>query len=271
VAKFSNSIVCSGNPTYFYDKSKPGDTIDNYWHWTFGEPASAKDTSLSQNPVHRYKNEGNYNVKLMVRDRNGCSDTTDSTITVHPTPVSAFTLIDKYQGKNGIILLNNQSVGAESYYWDFGDGQTSTDQNPVVTYDLDGSYLISLVSTNLFKCSDTTFYKYELIFDGLYVPNAFSPTNPSSSVKLFKPVGVNLKDYHIMVFDNWGHLMWESRKLDVHGSPEEGWDGTFNGVLMPLGVYAWKVDAVFIDGTIWKGADIGKGEYKSIGTVTLLR
>ncbi len=271
VAKFSNSIACSGDPTKFYDRSKPGDTIEGYWHWTFGDASSKKDTSLFQNPVFRYKKAGNYIVKLLVRDLNGCSDTADSTITVNVTPLSAFTLTENFEGRNGVIQLNNQSSGADSYSWDFGNGQTSTDENPVATYSLDGSYMISLVSTNRYNCSDTTFYKYELIFHGLYIPNAFSPTNPSSPVRLFKPVGINLKDYHIMVFDNWGHLMWESTKIDVHGSPEQGWDGYYKGALMPEGVYMWKINATFMDNSIWKGSDIGKGEAKTIGTVTLIR
>ena len=90
-------------------------------------------------------------------------------------------------------------------------------------------------------------------------------------MKLFQPVGVNLKEYHIQVFDNWGHLMWESTALDPQGKPTEGWDGTYKGRLMPQGVYAWKVTAVFINDVMWKGSDIGMGEYKTIGTVTLIR
>ena len=210
-------------------------------------------------------------MKLLVRDLHGCADTVDSTITVNITPVSVFTVTDNFEGKNGIIQLNNHSSGADSYSWDFGNGHTSTDENPVVTYSLDGSYVISLVATNRYYCSDTTFYRYELIFHGLYIPNAFSPTNPSSPVKLFKPVGINLKDYHIMVFDNWGHLMWESTKIDVHGSPEQGWDGYYKGALMPEGVYMWKINATFMDNSIWNGSEISKGEAKNIGTVILIR
>jgi hypothetical protein len=271
VARFSNSNACSDNPIYFHDRSKVGDTLESYWYWTFGDASSKKDTSLLKNPVYSYKKAGNYNVKLIVRDLNGCSDTIDSTVTVKLSPVSAFTFTDNYEGKNGMILMNNQSSGADSYLWNFGDGQTSTDENPAVKYSLDGSYLISLVATNQYHCSDTSFYRYELIFHGLYVPNAFSPTNPSLPVKLFKPVGVNLRDYHIMVFTSWGQLVWESDRLDVHGSPEEGWDGFYRGQLMPEGVYMWKVIATFIDGTTWTGSDIGKGEVKNIGTVMLIR
>ncbi len=65
--------------------------------------------------------------------------------------------------------------------------------------------------------------------------------------------------------------MWESDQLDSHGRPTEGWDGNVNGAPMKEGTYAWKVIAVFTDDSIWQGADIGKGEYKSIGTVTLIR
>jgi hypothetical protein len=59
--------------------------------------------------------------------------------------------------------------------------------------------------------------------------------------------------------------------LDSQGKPEEGWDGTLNGQLMPMGVDMWKASAIFIDDTIWQGSDIGKGDFKTFGTVTLLR
>ena len=69
----------------------------------------------------------------------------------------------------------------------------------------------------------------------------------------------------------WGHLLWESSKIDSEGRPLEGWDGTYNGTLMPQGTYMWKASAVFIDDTIWQGSDIGTGEYKTVGTVSLIR
>src|ERR1039457_3630648 len=57
-AKFSNSVACSGNPTYFYDKSILGDTIAGYWNWNFGDITSNKDSSLLQNPNHIYDTTG---------------------------------------------------------------------------------------------------------------------------------------------------------------------------------------------------------------------
>jgi len=65
--------------------------------------------------------------------------------------------------------------------------------------------------------------------------------------------------------------MWESTKLDNQGRPAEAWDGKFNGELMPQGNYMWKVSATFIDDSPWEGGDIGKGDYSTMGTLTLIR
>lgn len=125
---------------------------------------------------------------------------------------------------------------------------------------------------NDFGCTDTTYYEYKILFRGLFVPNAFAPNSGNLAVRLFKPVGINLKTYHIMVFDAGGHLMWESNKLDNNGAPLEGWDGTVNGVLMPQGNYFWKATATFIDDSSWTGSDTGvKGGGGTMGTVILLR
>jgi hypothetical protein len=75
-----------------------------------------------------------------------------------------------------------------------------------------------------------------------------------------------------MVFDKWGHLLWESIKVDeTTGQPSEGWDGTFNGELMPQDVYMWKINAKFINGKVWEGSDSGTGSNSTMGTVTLIR
>ena len=141
----------------------------------------------------------------------------------------------------------------------------------MTTYTKDGTYIIELVAANEFGCTDTSSYQYEMLFKGLWVPNAFSPTNSNLALRLFKPVGRNLKQYNIQVYAVGGHLLWESNKLDPEGRPLEGWDGTYNGKMMPQATYMWIIKASFIDGTVWEGSDIGKGEYKNMGTVSLIR
>jgi len=272
-AIFNHSIACSGKPTYFTDSSQMADTahIIN-WVWNFGEVSSDKDTSHLKDPLHQYKTDGEYVVRLIVKDQHGCYDTVDSTVIVHITPVSSFIYSDNINNMTGKLQFTNKSSGADSYFWNFGNGQTSTDVNPVVTYSNDGTFLIMLISSNQFNCFDTTYYTYEFIFKGLYIPNAFSPTSLGTGANLFTPVGVNLKQFQIEVFDGWGHMLWSSVALDAQGKPTESWDGKdSNGVLYPSGTYMWKAKATFIDNTIWEGSDIGKGSAKTIGTVTLIR
>ncbi|HPS73667.1 MAG TPA: PKD domain-containing protein, partial [Bacteroidales bacterium] len=270
-ARFGNTVACEGDPTYFTDMSQTSDTTFGGWNWNFGVPSLVLDTSTLRNPSYIYPATGDFTVQLIVQDYNGCRDTVDSTVTVSTTPLSNFKIIDKIDNMTGKIQLKNESTGATGYWWDFGNGKTSEDANPTVTYTEDGTYTIMLVSMNDFGCLDTTYYEYDVLFKGLYIPNAFAPSSINLGVMLFKPVGMNLKKYHIQVFNVWGEMLWESTLLDSDGRPTEGWDGKYNGNLMPSGTYIWKVEASFIDDSQWDGNDIGKGDLETMGTVTLVR
>jgi hypothetical protein len=273
-AIFDHSNACSGNPTYFTDKSLIADTANIVnWFWNFGETGANKDTSILKDPMHQYKTEGDYLVRLIIKDRHGCYDTVDSTVKVNVTPTSSFTFRDNTNNMTGKLQFSNKSNGADTYFWDFGNGQTSTDENPIVTFNNDGTFLIMLISKNQFNCSDTTYYRYEFKFKGLYIPNAFAPSYLGTGANVFQPIGINLKQFKIEVFDGWGHRLWSSTALDpLTGSPTESWNGMDeNKVLYPPGTYLWKATATFIDNSIWEGSDIGKGQYSTFGTVTLIR
>lgn len=272
-AIFDHSNACSGNPTYFTDKSLIADTANiANWFWNFGETGANKDTSMLKDPIHQYKTDGDFLVRLIVKDQHGCYDTVDSTVRVNITPTSSFTFTENINNMTGKLQFSNKSNGADTYFWNFGNGQTSTEENPVITYANDGTFLIMLISNNQFNCSDTTYYRYEFIFKGLYIPNAFAPSYLGSGANVFLPIGINLKQFKIEVFDSWGHMLWSSIALDALGRPTESWNGMdSNNTLYPSGTYMWKANATFIDNTIWEGSDIGKGQYKTFGTVTLIR
>jgi PKD repeat protein len=274
VAHYDNTAACTGDPTFFSDKTEK--SLDTaavvFWRWSFGDLTTMKDTSQLQNPKWTYPSTGDYSVRMIVRDHYGCIDTIDSTVRVNVTPLSSFTVENGYNGKQGQVKMNNATTGASSYNWDFGNDKYSTEENPVALFTDDGTYTIMLISTNEFNCADTTYYTYELLFKGLYVPNAFSPSGTNLGVRLFQPIGINLKQYRVTVFDMWGHQMWESTKLDDQGKPTEGWDGTFEGQLMPQGNYMWRISASFVDDSQWEGSDIGVStSQKTMGTVTLIR
>ncbi|HKK10926.1 MAG TPA: hypothetical protein VJ939_08815, partial [Bacteroidales bacterium] len=100
------------------------------------------------------------------------------------------------------------------------------------------------------------------------------PNNPHAGVRNFQPVGINLESYHMQVYDVRGNLLWETRELDDAGSPAASWDGTFEGEPLPQGVYVWKAEGMFRDGTVWDGDEVGTstlGSGKRYGTITLIR
>jgi PKD repeat protein len=276
-AAFTNSTPCERYDIQFFDHSVPGDTNIAKWWWTLGDPMHQYDTLYTSTVSSRFDSAGTYLTFLKVQDHYGCTDTVYAPVTVLPSPIAAFTITDNIDGKEGKIRLNNESSDdAKGFKWIFGNGKTSTEVTPVVTYTSDTQpYTIELITWNAALCYDTTRLTYEFMFDNLFVPNAFSPTNLNGGLgcREFKPKGMNLKDYHVMVFDKWGHLLWESKLLtdDGKGMPADSWDGTFNGEPMAQDVYMWKISATFKNGKTWEGSDAGKGSTTTMGTVTLIR
>ena len=276
-SNLSNS--CAGFPTYFFDVSDTVNAALIKWQWVFMDTILIKYDTL-QHPNYLFATKGNHRVQLTITDKNGCQDTVLKPVITYPVTVSAFEIMEDYENIQGRIHLINKTLNANGYEWDFGNGITSIEKEPTITYDpVDiykiNTYNIKLISYIYSQCPDTLKKDYNLLFKGLYVPNAFSPTNLMVGVQLFKPVGMNIETYLVEVYDSWGKLLWSSTKLDLNGSPEEGWDGTApNGKLLPQDVYVWRISAVFKDGTVWNSKNAGDHTNipeKTYGTVTLLR
>lgn len=280
-AEFIADVACLDKQTFFYDESIDGGAAISAWNWNFGNPLSIIDTSYQENPVYTYSTTGTYNVNLIITDLNQCKDTVTNQIDVFENPIAGFEIDDNYENQQGQINFVNTSSDALTYYWDFGDGQSSEEENPTITYYEDGIYTITLIVANEDNCLDTISYPYEMMYTTLYVPNAFAPgdsdgiyTPAMAEDAAFIIKGVNLSQYQVAVYDAWGTVVWKSDAL-IDGQPAESWNGHYNGnanmELCPSGVYTWKVTAIFRDGTVWKGSNNGDNNTKPYGTVTLIR
>ena len=170
-------------------------------------------------------------------------------------PVADFTALPEDIIINSEVNFVNQSSGATSYYWDLGNGETSTETNPVTTYPDDGKIDVMLVAYNASGCADTTTQTIivhpEMIF---FVPNAFTP-NGDGKNDYFAGDGVGVKFYKLLIFDRWGHVIFESDDQRLK------WDGRINGTPAPEDVYVWKYELRGYDQT----------EFKRIGHVSLIR
>lgn len=256
--------------TYFTDESQGDSSQIEHYQWNFGDTLTITDTTSLQNPTYVYDSAGVYTVNLQVTDANQCMDTISQEIEIYPIPTSSFTVIDTVQ--QGQIYLDNTSISATSYYWDFDYDNlvSSSEKSPMHQYETDGSYNIMLVSYNDYGCPDTTYQLYDVLFTNLFVPNAFIPAGTNADLRVFKPVGINIKSYKLEVYSAWGNLIFESTKLD-NGQPAEGWDGTYKGELLPTGSYIWRISAIFENNKPWKGSNNGDGNTSTSGTVTLIR
>ncbi|MGE0635061.1 MAG: choice-of-anchor L domain-containing protein [Bacteroidia bacterium] len=267
VAAFSLSST-EGCPALSIDFTDNSSGVLDYL-WNFGDSV----TSVLSNPVHTYFEAGEYDVTLVVTGAGGCSDsiTVNNAVTVFPQPVAGFTwdYEDPYD-PDGRIFFTNASSGATSYDWTFGDGNSSTETNPINNYQNPGNYLVTLIAENGYGCTDTALeYIEPEMENGLYVPNALI-NGEDGEVGLFMPKGRGLAQYECSVYDKWGNLLWQSTALE-DGRPVEGWDGRHQGQVVPQGAYVWYITATFEDGHIWQGSAIGEAEKKNIGTVTVIR
>ncbi len=255
-ANFEYTTGCLDEMVYFTDLSTAEEDDEvTAWRWNFGDGNTEKDTSILQDPAYRYDYLGEKQVELIVKNTIGCTDTLKQWVSIHPTPTAGFSIIPNYEQEQGNIALEDYSMGAESYYWDFGDGFSVYDDYPPVIhrYEEDGVYPIQQIVWNEFGCPDTLVKDYNFLFKTLFIPNALNPNGIDPEIRLFTPKGRNLRFFHIAIYNSWGELMWESDKLDAEGRPVESWDGTYKGKLVPTDVYIWKAEAVFKDGTFWEG------------------
>jgi PKD repeat protein len=241
----------------------------NHMYWDFGDGGG----SIQPSTTYTYTQAGTYQVKLVTSYQGACLDTLllDAEVEVLPAPDAKFDFEPDPDGPPGSIVLVNQSENATKFYWEFADGTTSEEVNPRYRFFTNEPEQVYLEASNLYGCTDDALISIDPpLIKGLFVPNAFSPEVGIGEVRLFKPKGAGLKEYHIRVYSPYGQLVWESAAL-ADGQPAESWDGTMNGRLLPQDVYVWKASAIFRDGTSWKGMADGDGNFKTIGSVTLLR
>lgn len=140
----SITAVCEGQEVSFTDMSSDNVTS---WEWTF--EGATPSTSTEQNPIVVYNEEGTFDVSLVVTATAGTDEIifTDL-ISVTALPTSDFVAVNNMQE----VTFTNNSTGANSYLWDFGDGNTSMDINPIHTYEIEGEYTVTLTAIN--QCGD---------------------------------------------------------------------------------------------------------------------
>lgn len=146
-----DAVGCESVNTQFLDGSFGASS----WLWDFGDGS----TSTLQNPAYGYNTIGTQTITLQVWD-GPCTDNASMTIEVYDSPVANFSVGDTCATDTvNYTSLDTIAPGVsfvESWEWDFGDGSDLvTDTNPSYAYSTPGTYLITLIITTNFGCTDT--------------------------------------------------------------------------------------------------------------------
>jgi len=231
--------------------------------WDYG---NGNTSTFCGNTSTTYPNPGTFSVSLTITDNNNCTNSLIEVdyVTIEAMPEAIFNVDNNFINSDEIdVDFYNTSLNATNYVWKFGDGSfPEYMESPQHTFPPTGNmdYLVTLIASNSINCIDSVstiiHINDELVY---YVPNAFTPDGDAFN-QIFKPIftsGIDVYDYHFMIFNRWGEIVFESFDANY------GWNGRYGeGELKQDEVYTWKINFK---------ENISDKKHEEIGYVTLLR
>lgn len=217
--------------------------------WDFGNGLTSSNRLSATSP---YNNAGTFTVSLTNTYANGCSrsDTIFDYITANPFPIADFNWEPSLPSVlDNVVRFNNLSQGgaAGGNLWEFesrsGIPNNSDFEPTVILPSTDADTIaVTLTVTSIDGCKDTITKNIPIQdFFNIFIPNAFTPTDGNGLNDTFYPKGRNIisDDYHFMIFNRWGQLIWDTHE------PGVGWDGRVeNGLsqnVQQIDTYVWKL------------------------------
>ncbi|MCT4665046.1 MAG: gliding motility-associated C-terminal domain-containing protein [Flavobacteriales bacterium] len=191
-------------------------------------------------PNFQKLNTGEHHLEVV--DARGCIITHSFPIRDLWSPKVDYDFIDKeYSVDEATVKFTNKTeinpwVKIDSYWWEFGDGVTSSEENPTHTFTQSGNYIVDLIVSDDNGCVANKQYTVRVVAPDLIFPNAFTP-NGDGQNEFFKPVPnkVSNDDYKFHIFDRWGKEVFSTQNLD------EGWSGLNKDGEIESGTYIYKV------------------------------
>ncbi len=225
---------CAPQEVFYNNLSVPIDSTYNI-EWDFGDGNTSGDIS----PTHVYTEPGSYTINLEVTSPIGCSVGANfpNFVTVRPSPTAGFTFTpEQLTNFNMTAVFTDESMDAEAWLWDFGDGSPPVlTPSPTHTYQDTGFYEIIQVVRHPSGCLDTARALIEVEpLVTYHLPNAFTPNSDGKNEE-FKGTGYfeGMTNFEMTIWNRWGELIFQTN------DPEEAWNGRKNnqGDMLQNGVY----------------------------------
>ncbi len=239
IAKANFSLTDSTLCAPFILHTKNETKVGKHFYWFVND--IFKDTS--RNLTDTILNSGTIKIKLVVVDSATCNvlDSITKTFNVNSKSGADFGI-----GRDSCSLkvtFNNFTSLTSNvpYKWYFGDGDSSTEINPIHQYPRTDYFNITLISNPGSPCADSvtkTFYIDGDTIEEVIIPNVFTP-NGDGVNDFFEIRGVSQKCdvFHIWIYNRWENLFFEST------DPKFNWNGkNEKGVEASEGVYVYLVD-----------------------------
>lgn len=196
---------------------------------------------------------------ITASDDAGCDVRTTVTIPAVPGPTPCFFFASS-DDVNMVITNCTQDEYNNRYFWDFGDGITSSETHPVHEYMEPGKYSVNMVVVDENNCTDSL-RKYYIINGPVYIANAFTPNGDGINDEMFV-IGktIQKEEFLWVIYDRHGSLVFMS--ID----PAIGWDGT---IQVGKNKYQDAVPGVYVYRLKYR--DVNGNYFERDGDITLIR
>jgi gliding motility-associated-like protein len=169
--------VCERDEVSFTDASILGDTTTAVWLWDFGDGS----VSYNENPKYTYQNSGQYTVRLVLADHNGCN--ADTTLTNYmrvkekAEPQFSFNTTRVCKPPVSVSFNNATAISGNTFLWQFSDGTTSSAVSPTKSFTSAGSHSVKLIATNVSGCVDSILIRDSILIAPLSVDFSIPSTS----------------------------------------------------------------------------------------------
>ena len=222
--------------------------LDSIWGGT--PPYSFALNNQPYNPLDNFQNLGPGNYGYSLLDENGCFVDTIGNLYAPDIPI--LYMQDNLEidlGCDVLISAATNNTILTDISWTNLDNSLECDTclETIANSVNDTEYVLTVTSVDDCSTSDSIMVKVNKIRD-VYIPNVFSPNGDGYNDRFFlnanKSVSI-IKD--LKIFDRWGSLIYERKDIPAN-DPQSGWDGSFKGELVNIGVYAWVATIEYLDG-----------------------
>ncbi|RFC53205.1 PKD domain-containing protein [Brumimicrobium aurantiacum] len=237
-ANFTYPPVCQGEEIQFTNTSI-GNFVNSKWFFETGT-----DTVYSTDASYTFPSSGTFDVTLTIEDANGdCTNTNTIPVTVLPAPDVSF-VADPISGEPVLdVSFFNDPSNLVSNYWDFADGNNTTELNDTIFHSFTdaGVYTVTHTGVDANGCTNT--YSTDIFVDfpevQFEIPNIVTPNNDGVNDGFYinyKAAYETITEFEINILNRWG------TSLRTYNEPDFVWDGkSKSGTQVADGTYFYKI------------------------------